>query len=419
MMQAPSGSFSPQRSLKAGDWLLLGVAMVCIALSVAVILAGPGTPSAWPMDQSFVSTADIRIWRSDGNWVFQYPYLQHSGGITSSLIAGIYKLIIPTTENSVNWHIKILGMIGFLVSSLFLLKTFVPGQPARILAFLIISCSGYQFIEPTSELFAATLFNLFLVAAYRNWNPILSSGLLAGFGLCKVELLLAAIVIAMYWAYGWSRRNRQLSKSITLWFIGWLAVFLFPGFVVHGLESVSGTRSLIAFDQHYGMLFSPHQFTQNWQTEYSGEMQFVKNIFGNAQSIQEVVLRHPRQYLDFLALSALQSIINVGETLKFLALPVLVLLWRRQWPSELRFPLIVLTLALVFTLLPAWLFAFVHIRYLSRYFPAIVVMITAGCLYSSGASATTMKRLLWVSGLITFLWQISSISTVINNAHFL
>ncbi|HYP03995.1 MAG TPA: hypothetical protein VER57_05540, partial [Cyanobium sp.] len=89
-------------------------------------------------------------------------------------------------------------MIGFLGSSLFLLETFVRSKSIRILAFLVIASSGYQFIEPTSELFAATLFNLFLVSAYRNWNPVLSSGLLAGFGLCKVELLLAAIVIAGY-----------------------------------------------------------------------------------------------------------------------------------------------------------------------------------------------------------------------------
>jgi hypothetical protein len=87
------------------------------------------------------------------------------------------------------------------------------------------------------------------------------------------------------------------------------------------------------------------------------------------------VLHHPRQYLDFLALSAVESIINVGATLKVLALPCIALLWHRSWSTELRFPLIVLTLALIFTLLLAWLFGFVHVRYLSRYFPAIVVMI--------------------------------------------
>jgi hypothetical protein len=81
--------------------------------------------------------------------------------------------------------------------------------------------------------------------------------------------------------------------------------------------------------------------------------------------------------------------------------------------------LIVLTLALIFTLLPAWLFAFVHVRYLSRYFPAIVVMIAAGCLESTAASATTLKRLLWVSGIATILWQMSSISTIIEHPHFL
>jgi hypothetical protein len=123
----------------------------------------------------------------------------------------------------------------------------------------------------------------------------------------------------------------------------------------------------------------------------SGNMSFVSTNFGGAESVGQIVLMHPRQYLDFLALSAVQSIINVGAALKLLALPCIALLWHRKWSSALRFPLIVLTLALVFTLLPAWLFAFVHARYLSRYFPAIMVMITAGCLESTATSATSLK----------------------------
>jgi hypothetical protein len=99
--------------------MLVGAAIVSIGFSMAVIFAGPGTPAAWPMDQSFASTADLHIGRPNVHWEFHYPYLQHSGDITSSVIAGLYKLLVPTTPSSLNWHIKILGMIGFLVSSLF------------------------------------------------------------------------------------------------------------------------------------------------------------------------------------------------------------------------------------------------------------------------------------------------------------
>jgi hypothetical protein len=330
----------------------------------------------------------------------------------------MYKLLIPTTPSSLNWHIKILGMIGFLGSSLFLLDTFIRNKSIRILAFLVIASSGYQFIEPTSELFAATLFNLFLVSAYRNWNPALCSGLLAGFGLCKVELLLAAIVIAGYWCF-WARKKRKRAKIIAISFAWWLLIFLLPGFAIHGSESILGNRSFISFSAHYDMLFSAHQFYAGWQKAIPGNMTSVSTVFGGADSVGQIVLQHPRQYLDFLALSAVQSIINVGATLKVLTIPFLALLWHRKWSAELRFPLIVLTLALVFTLLPAWLFGFVHVRYLSRYFPAIVVMIAAGCLESTAGSATTLKRLLWFSGMATILWQISSISTIIENAHFL
>ena len=103
----------------------------------------------------------------------------------------------------------------------------------------------------------------YLVSAYRNWNPILSSALLAGFGLCKVELLLAAIVIAGYW-YFWAGNNRKRAKAIAISLASWLLILLLPGIAIHGSEGILVNRSLIAFDQHYGMLFSAHQFYSGW-----------------------------------------------------------------------------------------------------------------------------------------------------------
>lgn len=393
-----------RRPGELSDWFLIIIGIAAIIISTAIILAGPGSVAPWPMDQAFASSADLHIGRTNGHWVFHYPYLQHSGGIAASIIAGIYKLLIPTTAASLNWHIKTLGMVGFLTSSLLLLTTFIQNRKLRILIFIIIASSGYQFVEPTSELFASSLFNLFLVGAYRNWNSIISSGLLAGFGLCKVELLLAAIVIAIYWYY-WARSNRNLAAWTAISFSWWLLIFMLPGLVVHGSELIIGNRSMNAFEATYSGLFSPHQFSTGLQEGNAQNVPVVSTLFGGASSVLEIALHHPRLYIDFLALSAVQSMINVGVTLNALAIPAIALLWNRRWPPRLRFPLIVLALALVSSLLPAWLFTFVRVRYLSRYFPAIVVVIAAGCLGST-TSPTNMKRLLWISGIVTVISQL-------------
>jgi hypothetical protein len=90
MMQSVSERSFLQRPLRTGDWVLVGVAIVSIGLSMALILARPGTPAAWQMDHSFTSTANLHIGRSNGFWVFQYPYLQHTGSITLRVIVGTY-----------------------------------------------------------------------------------------------------------------------------------------------------------------------------------------------------------------------------------------------------------------------------------------------------------------------------------------
>jgi hypothetical protein len=78
-----------------------------------------------------------------------------------------------------------------------------------------------------------------------------------------VELLLAAIVIAGYW-YFWAGNNRKRAKAIAISLASWLLILLLPGIAIHGSEGILVNRNLIAFDQHYGMLFSAHQFYSGW-----------------------------------------------------------------------------------------------------------------------------------------------------------
>ena len=63
------------------------------------------------MDQSFILFADLQLGRDNGHWIFRYPNLMFSGGVSSSLIVGPYKLLDPVSSENINWHIRIFAMI--------------------------------------------------------------------------------------------------------------------------------------------------------------------------------------------------------------------------------------------------------------------------------------------------------------------
>jgi len=134
--------------MRAGDSLqsmprwqnILEIAILAVAvlISALIILQGSGVVPKPFMDQHFVETINLQLRREDGHFIFQYPNLMHTGGITSSLIAGIYKLIIPTSPSTLNWHFKIFAIASSLLSSFFLLRTAIP----RVLSLRILGfCS--------------------------------------------------------------------------------------------------------------------------------------------------------------------------------------------------------------------------------------------------------------------------------------
>jgi hypothetical protein len=401
------------------DIVLLFILIAAVLVSSFFILQDSGTVPQFPMDQYFVDSVNLRIYKSpDGIWIFQYPPLQNAGGITSALIAGIYKLLIPTQPETLNWHIRILAMLMYISSSFMLVRVFIEDRWTRVLSFLIIVTSGYQFIQPSSELFAGTLLNLFFVFVWRSWPLWMSSFALATFGLCKVELSLAALAIAFFCAFRLKHKVNPNAWKILPYTIGWMALLLAPGFFVEGGSAFSGNRSYLAFIATYVELFQPHQFIDLSQLSSEESNQLVRrNIIGSSESVLSIALNHPNIYIDFLALQSVRSVTGIISGLKLMLIPWLAVIRRINTLGKTQNILIILLLASILTLFPAWLLAYIRLRYLVKLFPAIIAIVALCCL-SLEVKKKGYKSLYWMSGISTIVWQLIWLPSMYQQSQF-
>jgi hypothetical protein len=391
--------------------LEITILVASILISISVILKESGMVPGPPMDQHFVETVNIQLQRTDAHWVFQYPNLQNAGGITSSLSAGLYKLIIPTTHENLNWHFRIFSMATLLISSFFLFQTAIPRNPGlRTASFLIIATSGYQFLEPSSEVITATFLNLFLIAVLRSWPTVLAAFFLALFGLGKVELTLGVVILSLFWFY-WEHHLGKARSYKTLVYTGlWLGVFLLPAFVLQGANPLSSSRSSVAFLSAYSGFMRFHQFQSSIPTTDEAMKATIETVFAGAQTFPEMVGKHPDLYFDFLGVTAARSIPNILKVFKFMLLPLALVAMRCTQLRVNKFLLGVGLLAAACILLPSWLVIFVRMRYIAKVLPVIIAGTIAGSIELS-RNNRGLVRVTWISAILTIAWQMLRLSS--------
>ena len=299
--------------------------------------------------------------------------------ITSSLIAGLYKLIIPTTAATLNWHFKIFAMAGCLLSSFFLLRTVIPRHvPLRILGFLILTTSGFQLLEPSSDVLSATLLSLFFIAVCRRWPQIVAAFFLATFGLCKVELTLSATVLSLFW-FLWEWRQGRSKPYLTVVFTAlFLSLYLAPAFVLSGSNPLSSDRSSTAFFSAYRDFMRWHQFQLVPPSEQEAELAMRSTLFRDAPTFRDVLIKHPDLYFDYIGVSAARSLPKIVMVFKFMTIPFLLVVTQVRAIKENKFLLLGTILVCACILLPAWLVIYVRMRYIAKVLP-LVIATTIAC----------------------------------------
>ncbi len=395
------------------------LALTSLFLSAAIILRDSGVVPPHPMDQSFAQTVDLHIKLNNGRLGFSYPNLQYSGGITASLLVGLYKLIVPYSQETLNWHVRIFSMLLYLLSGFGLLLRFVKHDLARLLALLVLVTSGFQFIQPSSELIAGTALSLFVLAASLSWPRWVASFFLSMFALCKVEFGVAALAMALVWI--WKERRTSEDASATfgcLTFFGWMAFFLIPAFVLAGANPLSSDRSFLTISNTYIEFFQDHQFANTLPAKLLAGPSLFESKFPLAKSAKEFILFYPKRYLDYLGISSARSLFNTIVALKLVLLSFGFALLNWKYLGKLKPYIVFVVLATLLTLLPAWLVVHIRERYYAKLFPLIVALATAGCIEIAKKKAQAMTILTWTS-IVTIFVQLFSFQRTVELSHFL
>lgn len=407
---------SRSRPERIGDYILFAVLIAALIVSAYFILQDSGIPLPHPMDQSFISYANLRFGRANGHWVFNYPNVMFSGGVSSSLIVGIYKLLVYVSPETINWHIRIFAMTCYLGSSFLLIRQLISTTSLRLLALAIIATSGFQFIQPSSEIFAGSFLTMFLFAACVRWPLWISSLLLAMFGLAKVEFIVASVGLAIFWWLWERRRGNPNAVWAFILTVVWLSLLLLPGLFVEGSSFKQYDRSMGSFMYTYVELFMPHQYSPPGLPIDDVIEQLKQGRFRDSPTVSKFIVQHSDLYAGYLGLSALKSVPLIMHSLKLMLIPMAYVLFMKA--QRARPLLLLLLIAALFTLLPAWLLSYVRIRYMVKLFPAFTTLAISGC-EELAPSRPWVNQIVWVSGIGTIFWQLIYFKDVWARSHFL
>jgi hypothetical protein len=378
--------------LEAVPTLLL---ITSIAIYACLIFSGNGRAPMRPMDQGFVYV-DLHIYYNGTNWIFQYPRLSWAGGITGSLIVGLYKLVIPTSVETLNWHVKILSATFFLVSVFFLARAYKLDRLSEVAVLTIVATSGLLLLEPSTEVLAGAFLNLFAITIRWDRQAILQGLLLAVFSLIKVELLPLGVGVAIFWTAA-SGLPARIRLTFLAAFIICLAAFIAPAVYLYGGEGLLSGRSFWAFGDHYCLLFHGQ-----WAPKC------LSVDMPDAHSMRDVIENYTADYLAFLAGGTMESLRVMFYALNLVALSPLLMFRLAFAPvqSEDQNLARITLLALVLTLAITMPFAIIHPRYLTKLLGLLLVTGFLGLREAIGREAPTR-------------WAVVSLTIIIVAGNFL
>jgi hypothetical protein len=176
--------------------------------------------------------------------------------------------------------------------------------------------------------------------------------------------------------------------------------------------------------QAYVDLFNHHQF--------GGPVTFGKDLdmhafadqvmakrFPGADTVFKIITDYPGLYAQYVAISSIHSLPVVFHSLKFMIIPMALVVLRGRDLTGLGLPLCLLGAAALLTLAPALMLTIFRIRYFVKLWPAFATLAAAGCdqlTWSRGSRISAI--ILWSCGLATIAIQLFYFKDMWINSHY-
>lgn len=332
-------------------------------------------------------------------------------GITSGLIAGLYNRLDTFDLVSSNAHIRAVATILYLSAAYLLLSTRRGSRQVTLLCMLLLITSRYPFLWLASELFAGAFLMLVLWSVMRDTPFWMTAFFVTLFALSKPDLILSGILVGLYLAYA-TAGTRSYRWHNVLVLLGFLLLLLLPGLLQDGAGFFqSRGRAVFSMRQHYGALVEPHQMTQQRPDPWVDWGAYFLPVWGESESIPDLIRANPRIYLDFIFLSMAQSLRNFLRSNLLFLIPLWLVCFVRVRHRKMK----IVSLLFLSGFIPITLLSFTHVRYIARFYPLLLFMIY---LYLAEKRSTVMSKIILAMLVALLCWQTYQLLPLIPAAHW-
>jgi|GEM_PF-6110936 len=294
----------------------------------------------------------------------QFPPMNY--GVSAFLISGIYNRLADPDPITADTNIKIGAMMLYIIGgTLLFTQSEQPKKPLiAVLCLLLMLTTRFPFGWLSTEVLAGGFMLLALWSYDRQFSFALTAFFLLLFGFSKPDLFLPAALVAAYMVYRQYGTWRLRLIYGGMFVIGFLTLWI-PSIQT---EEYDGNRSLLSLHQHHAVAVAEHQILEPTPDPWAETFRYVPPVWGEHPDTFSAIRANPKTYYDFLWLSVGNSIYNIFASGVWLLIPA----WMYTLYMLQSRDLLIITALFFIGIIPITLVAFMHTRYLTRFYPLLL-----------------------------------------------
>src|SRR5262245_23993885 len=328
----------------------------------------------------------------DQLWILsesERPWPVFQRGIFSLLLIRLIRLASHINHAHLNDVVRSVAAVLFIGCFYLNARYLLKSQGLRLLGLGLVVISGFPILWLSTEVFAGAMAFLYMFLLLTSARPSLTALAVCFFAFCKPDLILIGTFLAVWTFFSYSKSKERIEFVAVC--LATVVLLNLPGIFLNGIDAQlqMGWRTtkgetygsaFFTFSQHFAVLAAYYQVNPG-PNPWTNPNYYMDALMPGATSISDVILKYPRLYLTFIAVSTARTIALFG-----LQLNVLLLLWgaavfsfvkfriaEQKFPDQLSKALQVTCLFLI-GVIPIILFSWGHMRYYARFFPPFLIL---------------------------------------------